>query len=153
MELLQNIIIPLITLLAGGGGIGWIFHIRETRLQKRHEAAIKEAEAHKMAAETRLQEVEVDNKVAEGYKELAREKQARIDKQDATIDRLNAKIDDLYVELNETREAKSAAVEALAIERMLRCDKVGCADRNPPFGTLTKLRDFLDSAKISDNNQ
>lgn len=123
--------------LAGGGGIGWAFHIKASRKQAEAEARIKDAEA-------RLANAEIDNKVAEGYKELAREKQARIEKLDHENDRLNAKIDELYSELTTEREARFAAVEELSRVRMLECTRLGCVDRDPPFGSAPCLREYLE---------
>lgn len=123
--------------LVGGGGVGWVFHVKATRKQAEAEARIKDAEA-------RLAHADTDNKVAEGYKELAREKQARIEKLDHENDRLNAKIDELYCDLTAEREARFAAVEELSRVRMLECTRLGCVDRDPPFGSAPCLRDYLE---------
>ena len=137
MEWIVTALCAVLGTLVGGGGVGWAFHVKATRKQAEAEARIKEAEA-------RLANADTDNKVAEGYQQLAREKQARIEKLDRENDRLNAKIDELYTELTIEREARFAAVEELSRVRMLECTRLGCVDRDPPFGSAPCLREYLE---------
>lgn len=119
-----DFIIPFCTLVIGGGGCGWFFFIKETRREK---------------------QVKTENEVAEMYRQLAIEKQHRIDSLESTLEKKDEKIEELYRDRSREMEEKYALLEALATERMLRCTKVGCVEREPPFGTLKKLKNFLEN--------
>jgi len=121
---MNEIIIGLVGALIGSGGFSWVFYVRETKREKK---------------------VATDNEVAEGYHQLAIEKQHRIDALEQSEDKKDEKIDELHKIVEGLREDKYALIEALAMERMMRCTKVGCAEREPPFGTIQKLKDFLEN--------
>lgn len=122
--MIGEILIGLIGALIGGGGFSWVFYIRETKREKK---------------------VATDNEVAEGYRQLAVEKQHRIDALETSLDKKDIKIDELQKEKEQLREDKYALIETLAIERMMRCTEIACSNRKPPFGTIEKLKFFLEN--------
>lgn len=113
-----TIITSLIAAVLGGGGMGTLFYYRETKRAKQ--------------ADTELA-------LAEGWKKLAEAKQARIDKLESTIEAKDMKIEELYVDIGQLRNDKDRLNTEVAVLKVYKCIKVGCAERKPPFGSSTEF--------------
>lgn len=97
---------------------------------------IKKAKAEAKAADN-------DNalRVADGWKQLADERQEANADRDRRIHELNEKIDTLYVVNSEWRDKYNAQQEeitrlkvAAAADAPRLCERRGCPDRTPPTG-------------------
>ena len=130
--------ISLISLLLGGGSfIGLIVGIVTI------PSAIKKAaaEARKEEAEAKTAEINNMKSVADGWKELAEERQEANKEKDARITELTGQVDARYVEIGEWRDKYNHSQEEnaqLRVENtklmMTKCVKPGCLDREPPTG-------------------
>lgn len=109
-----TIITSLIAAVLGGGGIGAIFYRKENK---------------------RAKQAEIELSLADGWRKLAEAKQARIDKLEDTIASKDSKIEELYVEIGQLRNDKDHLSTSVAVLRVYKCIKVGCAERMPPFGS------------------
>lgn len=96
----------LIGAIASAGGVGGIFHIRETRRAKR---------------------LENDRTAANEWKEL-------YERSEQKCESLGVKLDELYITLRKEQEDKNALRVQLERMKLLHCDKTPCMDRHPPFG-------------------
>lgn len=128
-----TIITSLIASLIGGGGIGALFYRKENKRLKEAEIAAKEVENNK--------------KVAEEWQHLAEGKQVRIDHLEDTVEKKDEKIDELYTEIGELRALADKLSTENAVLKIYKCIKIGCADRQPPFGTADVQLDYK-SAKL-----
>lgn len=100
--------------MLGGGGIGSFFYIREKKRQ--------------MNAET-------EASVSKEWRELAERKMEIIDKKDAYIEQLH----DENKQLRRRNDVLSSEVARLMV---LRCTKIKCIDRKPPFGATEITFDY-----------
>lgn len=112
-----TIITSIIGAVVGGGGIGAWLYRKENKRGK---------------------EVENEKSLADGWKELAEGKQARIATLESTIDRKDEKIDTLYMEMAEMRSTIDDLRTENAVLRVYKCIKVGCEHRQPPFGMMAE---------------
>lgn len=110
----QTIIGALAGGLLGGGGIGSFFYVREKKRQ--------------MNAET-------EASVSKEWRELAERKMEIIDKKDAYIEQLH----DENKQLRHRNDVLSSEVAQLMV---LRCTKIKCIDREPPFGATEIIFDY-----------
>lgn len=107
-----SIIIAIIGALAGGGLIS-LLTIRETKKGLKLDNAEKEdSRWEKLANELQDQNEKLNE---------------RLDKKDALLQEKDDVISDLRSKLDETR---TALVQA----KMMRCSRLSCSDRKPPFG-------------------
>ena len=126
MDILQTIV-PIISALAAGGGLTTLFYYKLSR-------RLKNAEANKADAEVEKAKLENELSVAKEWKEIASERERRIDLKDA-------KIDALYVEISQWRdrynklagEAAQKDIELLQAAYRI-CNRPGCPDREPQTG-------------------
>lgn len=97
---------------------------------------IKKAKAEAKAADN-------DNalRVADGWKQLADERQEANADRDRRIRELNEKIDNLYVVNSEWRDKYNAQQEEITLLKVAAaadaprlCERRGCPDRTPPTG-------------------
>lgn len=123
-----TIITSLIASLIGGGGIGALFYRKENKRLKEAEIAAKEVENNK--------------KVAEEWQHLAEGKQVRIDHLEDTVEKKDEKIDELYTEIGELRALADKLSTENAVLKIYKCIKIGCADRQPPFGSAEVQPDY-----------
>lgn len=110
----STILTALAATLIGGGGIGSFFYIKETRRQ---------------------QQAETDATVAAGWKALAERKLDIIESKDA-------KIDELYSIIADLRQKNDDQSSEIARLRIFKCVKIGCVDREPPFGITENQFDY-----------
>lgn len=116
-----SIIIAIIGALAGGGLIS-LLTIRETKKSMKLDNAEKEDNRwEKLANELQDQNEKLND---------------RLDKKDALIQEKDDIISDLRSKLDETR---SELVKA----KMMRCSRLACPDRKPPFGYAELTPDEL----------
>ena len=129
MEITFSDILSIITLLAGGGGIGWWFTWRYTRRKEQAEAVTAEASAAK-----ELQDV---------YQQLINDVKTDRDEQKAYISELKEDRRHLRQDRDELRERQDKLEEQVrglqfevarnsrmvAFMRPLLCGRQGCADR------------------------
>ena len=129
MEITFSDILSIITLLAGGGGIGWWFTWRYTRRKERAEAVTAEASAAK-----ELQDV---------YQQLINDVKTDRDEQKAYISELKEDRRHLRQDRDELRDRQDKLEEQVrglqfevarnsrmvAFMRPLLCGRQGCADR------------------------
>jgi 2C-methyl-D-erythritol 2,4-cyclodiphosphate synthase len=111
-----TIITALIAALLGSGGVGAFMYRKETKRGK---------------------QVENEKSLAEGWKELAEGKQARIDTLETTVEKKDEKIDAQYAEMAELRNIIDHLRTENAVLKVYKCVNVGCAERKPPFGSST----------------
>lgn len=103
-----NVIIAVISAVLGGGGMSAFLMLKENKKAKR---------------------VETDLAFADGL-------QIRIKHLEEQLDKKDAKIDTLYAEKDELRNENDRLSTEVAVLKVYKCVKVGCADRQPPFGTF-----------------
>lgn len=108
------IITTLIAALIPTGGFLGLFTIRE----KKTELMLANA-----------------SKLNDGWTQLANERQEMIKEKDKKLDEKDAKIDELYRINSSLRHKLDDSNTRAAVAEWMICDKVGCGDRNPPFGT------------------
>ena len=122
-----TILTSLIAALLGSGGVGAIMYRKENKRGK---------------------QVENEKSLADGWKELAEGKQARIDTLETTVDKKDEKIDAQYAEMAELRNIIDHLRTENAVLKVYKCVKVGCIERQPPFGSST---DFdVSTAKLDE---
>lgn len=126
MDILQTIV-PIISALAAGGGLTTLFYYKLSR-------RLKNAEANKADAEVEKAKLENELSVAKEWKEIASERERRIDLKDA-------KIDALYVEISQWRDrynklaGEAAQKDIELLQTAYRtCNRHGCPDRKPQTG-------------------
>lgn len=116
-----SIIIAVVGALAGGGLIS-LLTIRETKKSMKLDNAEKEDNRwEKLANELQDQNEKLNE---------------RLDKKDALIQEKDDIISDLRSKLDDTR---TALVQA----KMMRCSRLSCSDRKPPFGYAELTPDEL----------
>ncbi len=105
-----TIITALVSTITATGGIGGLFHLRETKRAKR---------------------LENDRTAASEWKEL-------YERMEVKNESLSTKIEGLYKKNQELRERLNTSETARAVSEVLECKKHGCFERDPPFGSNTK---------------
>lgn len=124
-----TILTSLIAALLGSGGVGAVLYRKEIKENKR---------------------IENEKSLSDGWKELAEGKQARISTLEDTVDRKDEKIDALYGEIAELRNIIDHLRTENAVLKVYKCVKVGCIERQPPFGSTNDKFDAA-TAEITDN--
>lgn len=74
------------------------------------------------------------DRVIKSWEETARERHARAEELKADLDKKDKKIDELYSENSELRNALDQERTERAKADMLKCHKLKCITREPPFG-------------------
>jgi uncharacterized protein HemX len=113
-----TVLATLASAILGGGGVGALFYRKENK---------------------RAKQTETELNLAEGWQKLAEAKQVRIEKLEQTIDAKDVKIEELYVEIGQLRNDKDLLSTEVAVLKVYKCEKVGCAERKPPFGSATEF--------------
>lgn len=97
--------------------------------------------AKKAKADARAAEIDNIQKVADGWKALAEERQEANKEKDTRIEELIAQIDARYIDIGEWRDKYNAKCEEItelkvqiASNAPKICEKRGCGDRTPPTG-------------------
>ena len=114
-----NIIITTISVLIGSGGLVTIVTLRE----KKTAAFLENA-----------------SKLISQWQAIATERQERAKELKTDLNDKDKKIDDLYTEMSHLRTELDHSRTAEALAEVLRCEKTGCTDRIPPFGTRVKVK-------------
>lgn len=130
--LLINALVTLISV----GGLGWIFTIREDRKAKKLENKQKELniEEHKK------------DEIIKDWKEIAEERRKRCEELKSECDKKDEKIVEKDNIISDLRAKLDARNTYCAVSEMLRCEKVACTDRKPPYGMKEiKLDDNFES--------
>lgn len=78
------------------------------------------------------------DRVIKSWEETATERHARAEELKADLDKKDKKIDELYSEVTELRNALDDERTKRARAEMLKCHKLKCIDREPPFGEGVK---------------
>lgn len=147
--------IEIIGVVVGSGGIGSLITSFVMAKYKRQAAALENEksalvnEAQEIAnkhselqewrdineeRKTRLEELHnALDKAEERYDNMVARKNEELVSKDAEISRLNAKVDSLYQDLAHRREQIDTLSSENTALTIFRCDKVGCAERKPPF--------------------
>lgn len=102
----SNIIIAIISAVLSGGGVATLLMLKENKQAKR---------------------VDNDLKLSQGLQERNKILEEKLDKKDI-------KIEELYAEKDVLRNENDRLSTENAVLRVYKCIKVGCAERQPPFG-------------------
>jgi uncharacterized protein HemX len=113
-----TIMSSLIAAILGSGGVGAFMYRKEIKENKR---------------------IENEKSLSDGWKELAEGKQARISTLEDTITKKDDKIDALYTEIADLRNEIDHLRTENAVLKVYKCEKIGCIDRQPPFGKMQVL--------------
>lgn len=122
-----QVIIALIGLVSGvltGGGVTMWLTRKET----------KEGKA-----------LENMQKVLDAKDRIIEEREERCKELKADIDKKNAKIEQLLTEKSKIRDENDDLKTNLAVTMMLKCIKLNCIDRDPPFGSIVNLAGLRDA--------
>jgi hypothetical protein len=92
-----------------GGGVGSWFMFKENKRAKR---------------------LENDKSAAAEWKEL-------FEQSDKKVDAQSIKIDGLFKALEDERKQRNRVETDLAVAQLKMCQKLACAERDPPFGSQT----------------
>lgn len=125
MEILTNIVLPLLLALIPTGGVVALFTLREKKTELMLENSAKVQEAWEKVAEAEARRVSTLN--------------AEMEKKDDKITEKDVIIENLHKEKSEILAKLDSANTDCAIAKLLICDKTGCQKRRPPFG---KSRDY-----------
>ena len=104
----SNIIIAVISAVLSGGGVATLLMLKENKQAKR---------------------VDNDLKLSQGLQERNKLLEEKLDKKDI-------KIEELYAEKDALRNENDRLSTENAVLRVYKCIKVGCAERQPPFGAF-----------------
>jgi uncharacterized protein HemX len=118
--LLVNFLIALLS----AGGVGWIITAKEDKKQKQLENKAKEQE---------IEEHQKDE-VIKDWKDIAEERRKRCEELKSECDKKDEKIIEKDNTISELRSKLDARNTYCAVSEMLRCEKVACTDRKPPYG-------------------
>ena len=147
--------IEIVGVIVGSGGVGSLITSLIMAKYKRQAAALENeksalinesqeiANKHSelqewrdISEERKMRIEELHNaldKADERYDNMVARKNEEVARKDAEISRLNTKVDTLYQDLAHRREQIDALSSENTALTIFRCDKVGCADRQPPF--------------------
>lgn len=132
-----NLIVGIIT----GGGLITLITIPQIRKRADAEAKKAAAEARKEEAEAKATEVANMKAVADGWKDLAEERQEANKEKDAQIAELTRQISERYVDIGDWRDKYDRQREEITTLKVKiagmvpkHCEKPGCGDRTPPTG-------------------
>ena len=109
-----NIITTTIAVLIGSGGLATIVTLRE----KKNAAFL-----------------ENNSKLIDQWQEVATERHERAKELKGDLDTKDKKIDQLYAEISKMRNELDHLRTINALANVLKCNKISCTDREPPYGT------------------
>jgi hypothetical protein len=131
-----TLIINAVIALVSAGGVGWIITAREDKKQKQLENKQKEQE---------IEEHKKDE-VIKDWKEIAEERRKRCEELKLDCDKKDEKLVEKDNIISDLRAKLDARNTYCAVSEMLRCEKVACTDRKPPYGMKEiKLDDTFES--------
>lgn len=120
-------IIALASLLITGGGLVTIVTLKD----KKSEAVLENL--------NRL--VESAHLSNDEWQEISKSHEAKEDALEAKIDAKDKKIDELRKRVTELEESNSKLSSKCTYLTMMKCVKIGCTDRKPPFGDTSNNQD------------
>ena len=131
-----QIVIAVIGGLFTGGGLMIFFTRREVKDGKA-------AENMQKVVDSMQKSLDAKDRIIEEQEQRRKELKDDVDKKDAKIDELqrekSAMRDKLEQEKSEMRDTIDDLSTRLAVASMMRCVKLKCDDRDPPFGTIVEL--------------
>ena len=141
MEWLTLIINAVVTLISVGG-IAWIFTIRQDRKAKDLENQEKEND---------IKEKQKDE-VIKDWKDIAEERKTRCDELKNDVKEKESLLHEKDATISELRQKLDDRNTYCGVSELLRCSRVQCADRIPPFAstiiaTDRAIQDFIDKTK------
>ena len=140
--------VEILGIIVGSGGVGSLLTQLFMAKYKRKAAELENEAKEISNKHSELEEwkgivAEQKERIAEMHNDLAKEsdrydamaarKNGELDRKDAEIQRLNQKVDALYQDIAQKRERIDTLTSENTALTICRCDKVGCADRQPPF--------------------
>lgn len=114
-----QIIVTLLTLLISGGGIVTLVTLKEKKTN--------------LLLENIAQLVHSNSDTNKEWRDIAAELSARCKEYKAEIDKKDSKIEDLYAEKDALRQQLDDERTGRAVAELLKCTKIGCTERQPPF--------------------
>ena len=123
-----EIVIAVIGLVGGlltGGGLMMWFTRKETKEGK-------DVENMQKVIESMQTSLDAKDRIIEEHEERRQELKADLQKKDE-------KIEQLLNEKSDIRDENDELKTKLAVTTMLKCVKLNCIDRDPPFGSLVNL--------------
>ncbi len=126
------------TLLVGGGGLVTIVTLRDRK--------------NALVLENIQKLISSNSETNEEWKEIAAERASRCSELKDDLEARDDKIDSLYDEIKQLRADLDQANTDVAVARIYKCCKVGCSEREPPFGTSTSSACELPLKKTTANN-
>ena len=66
------------------------------------------------------------------------------------VNRKDAKIEELLKEKSDIRDENDDLKTNLAVSKMLKCIKMKCVDRDPPFGSIVNLAELKDRDLVAE---
>lgn len=140
-----TVLINAIIALLSAGGVGWIITAREDKKQKQLENKEKE------------QEIEDHKKdeVIKDWKEIAEERRARCEELKLEVEKKDSKIWEKDNAISELKAKLDDRNTYCAVAELLKCSKVQCESRIPPFAstiitTDAAIQDYVN--KFVDND-
>lgn len=141
-----QIAIAVIGGLFAGGGLMLIFTRREVKDGKA-------AENMQRVVDSMQKSLDAKDRIIEEQEHRREELKADVDKKDAKIDELqrekSSMRDKFEQEKSEMRDTIDDLSTKLAVSSMMRCIKLGCAERDPPFGSIVELAGIKDMDLVS----
>lgn len=129
-----QILVAVISTIGGaivGGGFMMWFTRREVKDGK--------------ATENMQKVVESMQKSLDAKDRIIEEREARCKELKAEIDRKDDKIERLLKEKSDLRDENDDLKTNLAVTTMLKCIKLNCIERDPPFGSIVNLAGLKDT--------
>lgn len=129
-----EIVIAVIGLIGGlltGGGLMMWFTRKETKEGKAVENMQKVVDSMQASLDAKDR--------------IIQEHEARRQELKADLARKDAKIEQLLEEKSEIRDENDELKTNLAVTTMLKCIKLNCIDRDPPFGSAVNLMALKDT--------
>ncbi|WP_418981686.1 hypothetical protein [Alistipes sp.] len=107
----STILTALVSALLSGGGIAGVVFFRENK---------------------RARQLQNENTASAQWREL-------YDKAEAKVESQGLKIESLYKENKHLRDQNNDLTTQNAVLKIWKCKRIGCTDREPPFGSKAKI--------------
>lgn len=141
-----QIIIAVISGLFVGGGLMLIFTRKEVKDGKA-------AENMQKVVDSMQKSLDAKDRIIEEQEQRRKELKDDVDKKDAKIDELqrekSAMRDKYEQEKSEMRDQIDDLKTKNAVSSMMRCIKIKCDERDPPFGSIVDLAGLKDADLVS----
>lgn len=146
-----QIIVSVITGLLAGGGLVIIFTRKEIKDGKATENMQKVIDSMKQVIESMQKSLDAKDRIIEEHE--ARRKELKED-----LDKKDSKIETLLKEKSAIRDENDDLKTEVAVTEMLKCIKLKCIERDPPFASHLQVKnirntDLVKTAIDNGNNQ